>query len=102
MTEKEIQEYLDRIYELVKENNKMLKAEKRARFFGGIMKIIWWAIIIGLPILLYYKFIAPVLGNMQDAIAQLEGLSRVNPQIGKQIEPIIQTLETLSSILKVK
>ena len=99
--DKEQREYLDEIYELVKENNKMLRAEKRARIFSGLFKLIWMAIVIGIPVWLYFTYLQPMIGNLENTLSQLEGISQVNPQIGKQVEPIIQTVKTLMGMFGV-
>ncbi len=95
MLEKERDEFLEEIYELAKENNKMLRAEKRARWFSAFSKLVWMGIIIGIPLWLYFNYLQPMLGNLQDNIKLLENLSQNNPQIGKQVEPIVQTIKTL-------
>ena len=95
MLEREREEYLEEIYELVKENNKLLRAQKRARIFSGLMRVLWFAIVIGVPIWLYYTYLQPVVGNLQDSLLKLENLSNANPALGKQVEPIIQTVKTL-------
>ncbi len=98
MLNTERDELLEEIYELVRENNKMLRAEKRARFFSGLTKLVWMALVIGVPVWLYFNYLAPMLENMQTSIAQLEGLAKVNPQIGEKVEPIVETLKTLVNL----
>ena len=95
MLEKERDEYLEEIYELLKENNKMLRSQKRARIMSGILRILWFVVVVGVPVWLYFHYIQPALGNLQDNLKVLENLSQSNPQIGKQVEPIIQTVKTL-------
>ncbi len=98
MLNTERDELLEEIYELVHENNKMLRAEKRARLFSGLVKIIWMVLVIGVPVWLYFNYLAPILDNMQASIAQLEGLTKVNPQLEEKVEPIIKTLQTLVNL----
>ena len=71
----------DELLKLVKENNKMLKKMRRNAFLGGVLKIIWIAIIIGVPVYLYVYFLAPVLDQVigaaqtvQDVGGKVEGL----------------------------
>ena len=98
MLEKERDEFLEEIYDLVKENNKMLRAEKRARIFAGLFKILWLILVIGVPVWLYFTYLEPMIGNMQNTVTQLEGLTKVNPQLGAQLEPIIQSIKTLMGL----
>jgi len=60
--------------ELVKENNKLLKKMRRHALLGGLLKIIWIAIIIGLPIYLYATFLSPVLDQVLDAAQTVQGV----------------------------
>ncbi len=98
MLEKERDEFLEEIYDLVKENNKMLRAEKRARVFSGVFKVLWFALVIGVPVWLYFTYLEPMIGNMQSTLSQLEGLTKVNPQLSGQLEPIIQSIKTLMKL----
>ena len=40
---------------------------RRNALLGGLLKLIWIAIIIGLPIYIYINFLAPVLDQVLDA-----------------------------------
>ena len=51
---------------LSKQNNKMLKSIKRSMFLGGVIKLVVWLIILGLPILFYYYFIRPYVSGALD------------------------------------
>lgn len=59
--------YLREIYELTKENNRMLHRMRRNSIIGGIFKIIWWALVLGLPVVLYYYYFQPYLDQLQSA-----------------------------------
>jgi len=95
MLEREREEYLEEIYDLVKENNKLLRAQKRARIFAGVMRVLWMALVVGVPVWLYFTYLQPMVGNLQDSLLKLENISNANPALGKQVEPIIQTVKTL-------
>ena len=51
--------------ELARENNRLLKKIRRASILGGILKIIWWALILGLPVYLYFTFAQPYVEQAQ-------------------------------------
>lgn len=92
------QEKIDEIYELVKENNKFLRAERRGRIYAGILKIIWWSVLIAAPLWFYYNYVVPVFDNMQSSAAQLEGLMRVQPQLKEQLGPIVDSIKTINNL----
>ncbi len=79
--EQDIQELLKKNLELTKENNKLLRKIRRGALLGGLFKIIWIAVIIGVPLYLYINFLAPVLDNVigaaqtvQDVGGKVNGL----------------------------
>lgn len=52
--EPEEREMLKKTLELSQENNKMLHAIRRSMFIGRIVRIVYWVIIIGAAIGIYY------------------------------------------------
>ena len=46
---------LEEMYELVRQNNSMLKSARRSAFVGGIVKAVWWILI--LIVLPYFTWI---------------------------------------------
>lgn len=44
---------------LTKENNKRIRSIQRGMFMSGIIRIIIWAIILGLPIFIYFSLLKP-------------------------------------------
>ena len=55
MTDKEMGELL----ELVRENNKLLHKMRRNAIISSIMRLFYWTLILGGPIVLYYYFLQP-------------------------------------------
>jgi hypothetical protein len=53
--------------ELTKENNRMLHAMRRNAFIGGVFKFLWLAILIGVPVYIYFNFFQPVLEDIGEA-----------------------------------
>ena len=98
MLEKERDEYIEEIYELTKRNNKLLRKIYRGQILSRVGRIIWLLIIIGVPAWLYFYYLKPLIGGLQDNLVNLENLAKVNPVIGKQIEPIIQTIKTIMGL----
>jgi hypothetical protein len=52
--EPEEREMLKKTLELAQENNKMLHRIRRGMFWGRIMRVVYWIIIIGVAIGVYY------------------------------------------------
>ena len=70
--EQDVQELLKKNIELTKENNKLLKKMRRNAFLGGLLKLVWIAVIIGLPVYIYFNFLAPVLDQVLDAAQSVQ------------------------------
>lgn len=64
---------LQKIYELERENNRMLHAMRRGAMWGTLFRIVWWALILGVPIWLYYHYLGPLLASYSDLVNQLHG-----------------------------
>ena len=86
MEDHNIQELLKKNLELVKENNKLLKKIRRGAIFGGILKIVWIAIIIGVPVYVYINFLAPVLDQVLNAAETVQ-------EVGGKVEGIQSELQ---------
>jgi len=67
-------ELLERTYRLARENNKMIHSMRRQAFWGFVFKIILYAIFIGLPIWLYFQYLAPTLGSLLEVYSQIPGV----------------------------
>lgn len=95
----EDRELLEEIYDLLLENNKMLKAQRRAKIFERILKLIWLAVIVAVPLWLYYTYLEPVLGNLQNNLKVLELLGGGGGASQAQLEPMLQNLKKLMDTL---
>jgi len=60
------------IYDLVKENNHMLKGMRRANRFSSILRVIYWILIIAVSVIAY-NFIQPYLNSALNAYQNLQG-----------------------------
>ena len=67
MPEDEIRSLLRRNLELTRENNKLLKKIRRNGLIANIMRLVWWAVIIGVPVFLYYTVFQPYLTELSTA-----------------------------------
>jgi|SRR3989344_76945 len=66
-------EKFEEMYRMVKENNRMLHAMRRNAFLGGIIRLIIWAIVLGVPIWLFFTYLFPVMQSIMEAFEQVQG-----------------------------
>lgn len=67
MNDEEIKELLKRNFELTRENNKLLKKIRRNGLIGTIFRFVWWGVIIGIPVFIYYYILQPYLVELSTA-----------------------------------
>lgn len=60
----EVQDQLDALHALVKDNHRMLRAVRRDQWIGVFAKIIVWIILLALPIFLYQHYLAPIYASL--------------------------------------
>ncbi|MEK7200740.1 MAG: hypothetical protein AAB672_01260 [Patescibacteria group bacterium] len=70
--EPEEKEMLKKTLELSQENNKMLHSIRRGMFWGRITKTIYWIIIIGAAVGVYY-YITPYIDSAIGAYGNVKG-----------------------------
>jgi len=66
---------LEEIYRVVKSNNKMLRSLKRQAFWGRVFKILIYAVILGIPVYLYFTIFQPILAELLDTYSQIQQVS---------------------------
>jgi hypothetical protein len=66
--DQETKDLLHRTFQLAQENNRMLKAQRRAAWIGFIFKILIWIV---LPAYIFVTYIAPALQQAQGALNQV-------------------------------
>jgi hypothetical protein len=64
---------LHEIYQLVRENNKMLHAMRRSAFWGGLFKIALYLLALGIPLWLYFSYLMPVVKQMDATLSAATG-----------------------------
>lgn len=65
--DEEAKTLLRRNLELARENNRLLKKIRRNGIIANIMRLVWWAVIIGIPVFLYYYVFQPYLAELSTA-----------------------------------
>jgi hypothetical protein len=66
MEDGETRRLIRKNFELAEENNVLLKKMRRSQRWGRAITVVYWAIIIGLPVYAYYMFIRPVVGDLSE------------------------------------
>ncbi len=90
-------ELLKKTYNIALSNNKMLRSMKRAAFWGTIFKLALYAVVLGVPVYLFFTIFQPILGSLLDTYAQIQ-------QTGAQIQnttnslPLQQVQDLLNKI----
>lgn len=86
---------LQKMYEMVNENHRMLKSMRREAFIGGIIKFAWWiAVIVVLPYLIYTWYLAPYL---EQTLALVESAQNQSAETKALIDQI-RNINTSSGI----
>lgn len=62
-------------YRLAKENNRMLHTMRRNAFWGGVIKVVIYILLLGVPIWLYLQYLGPLLQDTLRTIQQVQGVS---------------------------
>ena len=87
MEDTELKSLLQENLHLAKENNKMLRAMGRRAWYGFMWKIVVWAIILGLPIYLYYAYLPVVQSFMKPFISTGTGTNH-EPTVLEQLQDL--------------
>lgn len=95
------EELLQRIYELERDNNRMLHAMRRNSFIGGIFRVLMWIAALGIPIWLYMQYLAPVLNQAIDTMNKAQESMEKVQGIGAQLPTIpVDQLQKATSLFE--
>lgn len=91
---------LNDVYELAKENNRMLHAMRRDAFVGGIVKFVFWvALFVVLPYIAYTVYLAPYLSSIQSAYNNLNEQAGTLSGAAKDLEEIKNQIPNIGNLL---
>jgi hypothetical protein len=76
-----IKKLLEENLEVVKENHKLLEKMHRVHVLTFWLKFLWFAIIVGLPIVIYYYMFEPYLAAIGANASQFEMLLEKLPEL---------------------
>lgn len=97
-TDDDMMDFVKKTHALAAENNEMLRTMRRNQRIAFFFRILFWAFVIGAPLMLYYYLLAPYMAEMQATFKTIQG------QVG-QVESVQNSLpekakEFLSNFLK--
>ncbi len=92
----ETKRILQESLELSRENNRMLRAMRRASFWSGIFRVLWIAFLIGAPLWLYYHVLGPYIDSLQNAYSGAKGSAEQLQSLGQNIPEPLRSLLNLS------
>ena len=72
---------MDELYDMVRENNHMLKSARRTAFLGGIVKAVWWVVILIVLPYLTWLYIEPYVNT---AMAQYQAVQQQGVDLQNQ------------------
>lgn len=65
---------LEELLRLTQENNRLLRAMRRNAWIGGIVKfVIYFALVVVIPLWLYATYLAPVLESTLETMNKIQG-----------------------------
>jgi uncharacterized protein YpmB len=64
---------LEEMYAATMENNRMLKGMRRSAFVGGIVKFVWWIVILIVLPYFTWLYIQPYLENVMSQYQNIQG-----------------------------
>ena len=62
----ELKRTLDEIHALTKDNHRILRAIRREQWIGFISKIVFWAVMLALPVYLYQQYLQPIVAKFSE------------------------------------
>lgn len=58
--------------ELEKENNRMLKKIRRSGIITTVITIVYWGLLIGVPLYIYYSYVQPYMNEISSSYSQIK------------------------------
>lgn len=90
---------LRRIYDLAKDNNRMLHAMRRNAFVGGFFRLVLWAVAVFIPLYMYFVYFQPVISELTSSIGAMKAAgasaSAQAGQFGAQLSNIQELFNKL-------
>ncbi len=102
MLEPELQSLLKRNLELTEENNRLIRSMRRMSFWGGVLKVVWWLLILViLPFAAYYFYLAPYVEQFMSGVKEVQGI-RADIQSNNPLADLKKMFEQYQASMKAK
>ena len=93
-----IEELLKKNLAVAEDTHRMIRAMRRNAFWGGVFKTLWWAVLIIVPIIAYYLYLAPLVeqaaatyGKVEQGVNQVQGLTQNLQSLPEPLRGIVQS-----------
>jgi len=84
-TDDDLSDLVNENLRLTRENNKLLRKMHRAQVWATIFKVLWLAVLIGVPIWFYLSYVEPymqqVMTTYNEMQAQVDGLKEIESKL---------------------
>lgn len=84
-------ELLEHTNRLARENYEMLHRMRREAWIGYAVKIVVWLAILGVPVYLYFTFVQPVLGELQNTYQEIGTTTDEAQDLSDRLRDFLQT-----------
>lgn len=85
---------LEEMYQMVRENNGMLKSARRSAFVGSIVKTVWWVVILLVLPYLTWLYLEPYFNNV---LAQYQAVQQQSGNLQNQAAELQKQLSDLQT-----
>ncbi len=70
-----------------KENNRLLRKMNRDALIGRVLTVVFWAITLGVPVILYYFFVAPYIQSFKESYQGVQNSAKEIQSIEAKLPP---------------
>jgi len=86
---------LEQTYALTVENNRLLKKMRRGSRIGLVFKLVFWAVMLGLPIWMYFTILEPMLQQGMGVLQQVQGVADMAGTQSQQVKGLLDSIPGL-------
>jgi hypothetical protein len=99
MLDEQAKELLKENLELARDNNRMLRKLRRGAMLSTLFSFVYWALLIGLPVYLYYSYIRPYATDVAETYESIKESAQeagsLKGEVEANMDTMIQWLRTL-------
>ncbi len=88
------EELLEQTYALAVENNKLLKKMRAGARWGFLFKLLFWIVMLGLPVWLYFTVLQPIIDQGLGVLDQVQDLTGKTGLQAGQLQELLNTLKS--------